>query len=190
MAESAAVRSAQASTTVRARDSEIDAKDPSVAGEKHTTSHRPTLAQLPVQTDVGQRVERTGCVIGFERRTERRRPVLEHGDVVGARDLGRVLRCLRRERVLVGRRQERTVLPARGDGDPLAGQDVLAHPRGLGPRIERTLVDGTLSGQRAVRIVEVEQVAAVRELRHALGDHRNSLAPIRSVAKAFGSKRN
>ncbi len=41
--ESAAVRSAHASTTVRARDSEIDAKEPSVAGEKHTTSHRPTL---------------------------------------------------------------------------------------------------------------------------------------------------
>ncbi len=37
------MRSAHASTTVRARDSEIDAKEPSVAGEKHTTSQRPTL---------------------------------------------------------------------------------------------------------------------------------------------------
>ena len=42
MAESASVRWAQASTTVRARSEDRDAKEPWCSGVNTTTSHRPT----------------------------------------------------------------------------------------------------------------------------------------------------
>ena len=60
---------------------------------------------------------------------ERRRLVLEHGDVVVVRDLGQVPRRRRGERVELGGRQERPVLPRRRDRDPLAGQRVLPQRR-------------------------------------------------------------
>ena len=115
------------------------------------------------QADRGQVVETGGGVGIAQQRSERGRLVLEHGHVVVARHLRRVLRRRGGQRVEVRRRQEDPVLAGRGDRHPFPAQRVLAHPGRRGARIELAQVGGPLRGKRGARVIEVDEVAAVRE---------------------------
>ncbi|GMA95924.1 hypothetical protein GCM10025881_27480 [Pseudolysinimonas kribbensis] len=105
-----------------------------------------------------------------EVRAERRRAVLEHGDVVAIGDLAGIGGRLRGERIGLRRRQDHAVLPGGGDRDPVAGQHVLPHGRGRRSRIEQALVDASLGAENGVRVVEVDQLAPVGETSGALQD--------------------
>ena len=86
--------------------------EPACSGLKHTTSQRPTDVRVRPRPGASRSSRpRGGSIAGRgvavrlgESRAERRRLVLEDGDVVARRDLGRVRRRLRRERVELGRR--------------------------------------------------------------------------------------
>jgi hypothetical protein len=104
--------------------------------------------------------------------SERRRPVLEHGHVVPARQLRRVVGRLRSQRIEVRRRQEHAVLPGRGDRHPVTGERILAHLRDRRPRVEHAGVDGALGRKGRVGVIEVDEFAAVGEGRSTHGDAR------------------
>ena len=57
-----------------------------------------------------------------------------------------------------------------GDRDPVAGQHVLPHGRGLGTRVEHAGVDGALGTEGRVGVVEVDQLAPVGEQRRDAAD--------------------
>ncbi len=105
-----------------------------------------------------------------ECRAERRRLVLEDGHVVARRDLGRVGRRLRGERVELGGREERAVLARCRDRHPVARQHVAPHRRGVGAGGEFAGVDRPLGSERRAGVVVVDELAAVGEARRALDD--------------------
>ncbi len=111
-----------------------------------------------------------------DRRPERRRLVLEHGDVVVARHLGRVGRRRGRQRVEFGRREEHAILARGGNGHPLARQRVLPHRGGHGTRLGVTQVGFAVRREGRVGVVEVDQLATIGEGVHAFGD-RGHTAP-------------
>ncbi len=94
---------------------------------------------------------------------ERGRAVLEHRDVVARGHFRRIARSLRRERVGVGAGHHHAVLPVRGDGDPVAGEHVEAHRRGVRAGVENAGVDGSIGSERGAGVVVVDEVAAVGE---------------------------
>ena len=181
--DSAAVRSAQASMTVRARVTLCVPNDPERSGLKQTTSHRPTELRVRPSPSAARSSSPRG---GFaatgaapvgrgsggsrECRPERGGAVLEHRDVIVRRHLRRIRRRLRRQRVGVGAGHHDAVLPVRSDRDPITGEHVEAHAGGVGARVERACVDGAVGPERRARIVVVDEFAAVGEVRRPLDD--------------------
>ncbi len=163
---------------MRARVADSVPNEPECSGLKQTTSQRPTLVRVRPRpegveiVETARRVDRRGCgAVGLgEGGAERRRLVLEDGDVVERRDLARIGRSLGSERVELGGGQEGAILPGGGDRDPVAGEDVQPHRRGLRSRIERASVDRALFAERRVRVVEVDELATVGEARGPLDD--------------------
>lgn len=119
-----------------------------------------------------------GVVVGGEadhlapaaRVVQRRKPVLEHRDlVVGRGDLGGPAGLGRAERAVVGGRQQRAVLPVAGDGHPLVGERVVPQ---LAGRREVGQVTGV--GRGAVGVlpaVVVDQLPTVGEPDMGAFDH-------------------
>ncbi len=162
VADSAVVRSAQASTTSRARSWSRSANDASWSEVKQTTSQRPHAGCSP------KMAPDSGC----RRRCadEGREPVLEHDDVVVvARDLGAVSRPRRAQGTVVGGREERAVEAVRRHRHPLVEERVVAQGRRVRPRIEVAPVHRVALGGGVA--IEVQQLASVGE-QHAGAPHR------------------
>ena len=153
----ASVRSAQASTTVRIRDSGSAAKEPVCSGEKHTTSHRPTghAAVAPARRCSGPRRRDPGRTRGSGFQTRRRRrgsgSPRDSPATPGPAGPG-------------ARAADHPVLPGGRDRHPLPGQGVLAH--GGRGRADRDGRGGRPRGAGAggIGIIEVDDVPAVGEL--------------------------
>ena len=157
------MRSAQASITVRTA-----ARGQRREGRRVVRREADDLAT----TDPGplrpQRLAVDEPRLALEPMGERREAVLEDDDVVvGGRDLGRHGAAAgRAERALVLRRQEGPVVAVRGDGHPLAGQDVVAQARpaaGCRELARVRDVPGRAAGEVRLGVVEVDDLAAVGE---------------------------
>ena len=157
------------------------------------------LAPAEAGAELGHRVaRRRRRDVPLDGRRQRREPVLEDDDLVGALgDLGRAARAGRVQRALVGRRQERAGLPVGGDGHPLPQQRVPAQLRARGHRREVPGV-GRVAGDGSA--VEVEDLPAVGQATTrpdhgpdaiSRGDHRANPVPERReppAVEAGGSR--
>lgn len=112
----------------------------------------------------------SGQVELTESRPERGRAVLEHRDVIVARNFRRIVRRRGGERVLIRGRQKDAILAGCCDRNPLARERVLAHRGRLGPRVEHSRVYRALATKRRIGVVEVDELSTVGESRGVLRD--------------------